>query len=360
MDPSRLIPSPEAIPAPWWILEFLGVLTLMLHLLVVNIVLGGSLLMLAGRLTGADTGPAGGTSSVFAGKVPTAFAVGITLGVAPLLFFQVLYGHFFYTSSVLMAVFWILVIPAVIIGYYGAYVNARKLDSHRALATAAVAVTSLMLLYVAFAFQNNISLMLHPERWVEYFANRSGTILSLSDPVLWPRYLHFITASVAVAGLFSAIVWRLREKKGVEEAGEKMKGGLKIFAVATMVQVVIGFWLLIALPREVMMKFMGQHMLYTVTLFFGIILAIAAIMAAVLGRLVPTVILLVATVAAMILMRTFLRTAYLEPYFQVESLWIKPQYDVFGLFLIIFVSGLVTLWFMLKWALAAGKKEAGA
>lgn len=360
MDPFRLIPSAEAIPAPWWLLEFLGVLTLMLHLLVINVALGGSLLMLAGRLTGGDADPEGGTSSVFARKVPTSFAIGITIGVAPLLFFQVLYGHFFYTSSVLMAVYWIAVIPVVIIGYYAAYVNARKFLTRRSLATAALAVTCLMLLYVAFAFQNNISLMLHPGRWIEYFEHRSGTLLGLSDPVLWPRYLHFVTASIAVAGLFSAIVWRLREKKGVAGAADKMKTGLKIFAVATMVQVVIGFWLLMALPREVMMKYMGQNMLYTLTLFLGIVLAIAAIMIAVLGRLLPTVVVLLATVAVMILMRTFLRTAYLEPFFKVESLWIKPQYDVLGLFLVIFVAGLVTVYFMLKWALAHGGKEAGS
>ncbi|OGF97931.1 MAG: hypothetical protein A3F83_12645 [Candidatus Glassbacteria bacterium RIFCSPLOWO2_12_FULL_58_11] len=360
MDPSKLIPVAEALPAPWWLLDFLGVLTLMLHLLVINIALGGSLISLFSRLKSADAPPEATLSGLFATKIPTSFAVGITLGVAPLLFFQVLYHHFFYTSSVLMAVFWILIIPLVIIGYYGAYINARKYGKSSMLATAALTVTCLVLLYVAFAFQNNISLMLQPEKWTAYFNNRSGTILSLDDPVLWPRYLHFITASVAVAALFSALIWSLRRRKGADGADGKIRSGLRIFAVATMIQIVLGFWLLIALPKPVMMQFMGQNMTYTLFLFLGIVLALSAIMTAVLGWLYPTLLVLLGTVAVMLLLRTFLRTAYLNPYFRLESLGLIPQYDVLAVFLVVFVAGLVILGFMLKWAVAAGNRKAAA
>ena len=359
MDPSSLIPSAEAIPAPWWLLEFLAVLTLTLHLLLINVALGGSLISLFSRLKGGVTAPQESVSGLLAGKIPTLFAVGITLGVAPLLFVQVLYGHFLYTGSVLMAVFWIMVIPLLIIGYYGAYINAGKHEKAPGVATVAIALTSLVLLYIAFAFQNNISLGLQPARWGAYFENRAGTILSLDDPVLWPRYFHFITASVAVAGLFSALVWNIRQRKGTESAGEKIGRGLRIFAVATMIQVAIGFWLLLALPKEIMMNFMGQNLFHTALLFIGIVLALGAIMTAVLGRLAPTLALLGATVVVMVLMRTVLRHAYLEPYFEVENLQVAPQYDVLGLFLVIFIIGLITVGYMIKWAVTSGSgKEA--
>jgi len=64
MDPSRLIPSAEAIPAPWWLLEFLTVLTLTLHLLLINVALGG-------RLKGGFRTPQESTSCLLAGKIPT-------------------------------------------------------------------------------------------------------------------------------------------------------------------------------------------------------------------------------------------------------------------------------------------------
>ena len=360
MDPSRLIPSAEAIPAPWWLLEFLTVLTLTLHLLLINVALGGSLISLFSRLKGGFQTAQESTSSLLSGKIPTLFAVGITLGVAPLLFVQVLYGHFFYTGSVLMAVFWIMVIPLLIIGYYGAYINARKQEKAPGLATVALVVTSLVLLYIAFAFQNNISLGLQPGRWEAYFQNRSGTILSLDDPVLWPRYFHFITASVAVAGLFSALVWGIRQRRGAQGAEEKVRQGLRIFAVATMIQVVIGFWLLLALPGEIMMKFMGRNLLYTALLFLGIVLALAAIMTAVTGRLAPTLALLLATVVVMILTRTVLRHAYLESYFKVETLQVAPQYDVLGLFLVVFIIGLVAVGYMISWAVTSGSTKEAA
>ncbi len=358
MDPATLIPTAEVLPAPWWILEFLGMLTLTLHLLLVNVVLGGSLILLFSSLTGSAKSAPPGLPDVLAKKIPGTLAIAVTFGVAPLLFFQVLYGHFFYTSSVLMAKYWIMVVPAVMIAYYGAYVTARKFNKNSAVATVSLAVTSLLLLYVAFCILNNISLMTHPAQWVRYFDNRSGTLLNTSDPALWPRYLHFITASVAVAGLFSAIVWDFRRRKDIEGAQEKINSGLKIFAVATIIQVVIGFWLLISLPREVMLLYMGRNMLYTVTLLAAIVLALAVIVTASLKRLWPTVVLLVLTVVAMVMMRTFLRSGYLAPYFRIEDVALKPQYDMLSLFLITFVAGLVVVYLMFRWAMGGGKAAA--
>ena len=63
MDPAMLIPTAEVLPAPWWILEFLGMLTLTLHLLMINVVLGD------GLTTGAAiTGHAGIDKVSFTGS----------------------------------------------------------------------------------------------------------------------------------------------------------------------------------------------------------------------------------------------------------------------------------------------------
>jgi len=359
MDPSALIPAPETIPAPWNLLEFLGALTLVLHLLFINIVLGGSLVSLVSRLRGQDQSLEQGLPGALAAKIPTFLAMAITFGVAPLLFLQVLYGHFFYTTSVLMASYWIMIIPLLVIAYYGLYIHARKYVSSRGLSLFSLAISSLILLWIAFTFENNVTMMVQPGKWQAYFENRGGTILNLNDPVLWPRYLHFVTASVAVAGLFSAVIWAFRRRRGVAGAGDRVRSGLKIFSAATMIQVLIGFWFLVSLPKNVMMQFMGQNTLYTAVLFIGIVLALAAVMVSVLGRLVPTLIILLATVSVMVVMRIFVRAAYLEPYFKVESLELVPQYDVLLLFLVTFVIGLAVVGYMLKTAFdAAGRKEA--
>ena len=46
--------------------------------------------------------------------------------MAPLLFVQVLYGRLFLTSSVLMAWWWLAVVPLVILAYSGAYLLAFR------------------------------------------------------------------------------------------------------------------------------------------------------------------------------------------------------------------------------------------
>ena len=110
MNPSQLIPSPDTIPAQSWLFFVLGLFTFTLHILVVNVALGGSMITLFSRLkswSNLETSLHGAIAS----KIPILFALGINLGVAPLLFLQVIYGHLFYSSSVLMAVYWILIIP---------------------------------------------------------------------------------------------------------------------------------------------------------------------------------------------------------------------------------------------------------
>lgn len=353
MDPSSLIPATEAIPAPWWVMETLGVLVLIFHLLVVNVALGGSLLLLWNRLRGGCTAGATIGPEVLKYKLPTAFAVGINLGVAPLLFTQVLYGHFFYTSSIIMAVSWIMVIPLVILGYYGAHTHARKYASRPGLALAALVVACAVLLYVPFAFENNISLELQPERWSRWFENRGGTALSLSDPVMWGRYLHFVTASLAVAGLFIALVWGIRGRRGRPDTAPHVRRALRIYALTNMVQVVIGLALLMLLPRRILLQFMGGDLLYSGVLLAGFSLALAGIFAALQGRLWTTVALTVGIVTMMVLTRTFLRHAYLEPWFDPASLPVEPRYGVLALFLATLAAGLAIVGVMLKWAIQA-------
>jgi len=353
MDPTTLLPTPDTIPAPVWLFELLDLVTFTLHILLVNVALGGSLIALFSqrRL------PAG-TALVepAVAKIPMTFALGINLGVAPLLFIQVIYGNLIYSSSVLMAVYWILVIPFLILAYYGAYIHARKYTTNPSLSIFAIGLSSLLLLYIAFTYVNNMTLMIQPEKWVGYFENRSGTLLNLSDRTFWPRYLHFVTASIAVAGLFLALLWNFKRNR--PEAAGKIKSGLQIFGIATSIQVLIGFWFLLAIPREFIFAFMGQNLLYTLVLFLGMALAIAAIITAFLEKLIPSVILLLGTIVAMVITRANLRALYLEKFFSFDTLQLVPQYGVMLLFFIVFVAGLAIVGYLLKIAYAANERRA--
>ena len=344
MDQLALIPAPDVIPAPAWIFLSLDLVFFALHILVINVVLGGSILLLWNRFVSNNPDQ----DSALAGKIPTSIALGVNFGVAPLLFMQVIYGHLFYTSSVLMATYWILVIPVIIIAYYSAYIHARKYTASAVMAKAAILVTVVFLLYIAFMQVNNMSLMTQPGKWGEYFTQRSGTILNVSDASFWPRYLHFVLASLAIAALFSALVWSIRGKKSKDPVEDKIKKGLKIFGLTSIVQVLIGFWWLMALPREFIVQFMGRNMLFSLVLLFGFLSAIGAIVSALRSKLRPTLIQLVITVLLMVVTRHNLRSLYLDGKFDLNSLQMSPQYGVMALFLVILVIGLVLVWYMLQ------------
>lgn len=296
----------------------------------------------------------GNLFSILTNKIPTSVAVGVNLGVAPLLFLQVIYGHLFYTSSVLMGVYWILVIPLLIIAYYSTYIHARS----QKLATVAIFITSLILLYIGFMQVNNLSLMTQPAKWTAYFENRSGTILNISDPAFLPRYLHFLAASVAIAGLFVALVWSIKTRKNTAAGSTHIKKGLRIFGYATIVQIVSGLWFLMAIPSAFMLQFMGKNVLFSVIFMLGFLAGIGALVTAMLGKLRPTLMQIVITAVAMIITRQNLRTLYLQQNFQLDQLQVSAQYSVLFLFLVIFILGLWSVWYMVKAAILAKERRA--
>ena len=347
MDFLSLIPVPDTIPAPAGLFLVLDILTFTLHILVINIIVGSSILMLFTRMKGGDDVLLKRSYSPALNKIPTLFAIGINLGVAPLLFLQVIYGHLFYTSSVLMAVYWIMVIPFLILAYYSAYILSRKYAISELLSKASLWIMAVLLLYIGFMLVTNNMLMIQPEKWTAYFDNRGGTILNLSDPTLIPRYLHFIGASVAVAGLFMASLWHLRGKKSVEGVGEKVKF-LKVFAWSTIVQMLIGSWFLMVLPRPIMMKFMGNHLPATILIVIGFLGAIGATITALRGKLRPTISMTLIAILVMVINRQILRGFYLKDIFHLDSLRLAPQYGVMALFLLILVIGLSAVGYMLK------------
>ncbi len=310
-------------------------------------VLGSVLIALFGNIVKAPEATADRS-----GKLPSLLALAINLGVAPLLFMQVIYGHLFYTSSIVMAVYWLVVIPLLIIGYYALYIHAKKYANSPRLSRVALWLAGLILLYIGAMFVNNMTLMLQPYKWVYYFASRKGTFLNISDPTFLPRYLHFIGASVAVGGLFLAYS-KVPHKKG--SAGV----GLKIFAYATMVQTLIGMWFLASIPKPFLIQFMGEAPFATTMLMIAFAGAIASIGAAFSHHLRSTTLFFFITIAAMVLTRHNLRQMYLSGKFSFEQLVVKPQYGAMALFFAILVAGTLTVAYMIRLSRTVGERRAG-
>ena len=205
-----LIPSPDpnALPAPYWVFKLFLLVTFLLHIVAMNAMLGGSIVALVGKWR--SKGREGGNHIFFdvAKKLPVLLPATITLGVAPPLFVQVIYGQFFYTSSIIMAwpLFFVLVfITAAYYGYY--YVSFRSGRAATDRISGILLVSTILIAAVGFIYSDNFSLSQTPSRWAQkYFASPSGWSLNLSEPTLIPRYLHFVTAAIAVGGLLLILI----------------------------------------------------------------------------------------------------------------------------------------------------------
>ena len=349
MNPAHLIPSPDPIPVPWGWFQFLLLLTFVLHLLFMNAMLGTGIIAFVTHLKGA--GRSSPLTTGISKKLPYTIAFTVNMGVAPLLFMQVVYGHFFYVSSVLMAFYWISIIGLLLIAYYSAYIYDFK---HEALGSGRVffvGLTVLILLFIGFLFTNNLTLMLHPETWKEYFQKPGGTLLNLSDPTLIPRYLHFVTASLAIGGLFIAFSARFRTLRKIEETGDQKNTGLKWFCTATLAQIAIGLWFFFSLPSGIRLLFMGDSAFHTAVFMAGIAGVVLSLVFGFKKLLLPTAVSLMGTVVFMVLMRDLVRKAYLDPYFSLSSLKVNLQFSPLILFLSCFVVGLAIVGFVLRLAM---------
>lgn len=354
MSPETIIPlaDPIPLPAPFWLFKALLIVTLFLHLIAMNLMFGGGLIAVVTRLFGAKSVENQRLFGDITHKIPTLLAATVTLGVAPLLFVQVLYGQFFYTSSIVMAWPWFMVVVLLVLAYYGFYIVAMKQDKSPGAITWILLTSVVFVFLIGFFYSNNFTLMNTPEIWSQkYFADPAGWNLNLGEPTLIARYLHFVVAAIAIGAFLPIGIGFYRWKSDEEHARFLIHRGGKWFLYATMAQFLIGTWFLITLPREKRLLFMGGNMAATIGFIIGLAGAIAAIVLVSRGlhktdprpplKLAMGIIGVVTLF--MILMRDILRDAYLAPYFRSSDLAVSPQLDVLALFLVLFVGGVI-LW----------------
>jgi hypothetical protein len=356
------VPDPIPLPAPVWLLWFLLMLTFFLHILPMNFVLGGSIVAAVSGGRGRDGRDPHHAELArwMSHAMPVAVAATITLGVAPLLFLQVLYGRLFFTGSVLMGWFWLAVVPLLILAYYGTYLLSFKGEALGPTAGPVRWFTALFFLIIGFFYSNNMSLMLRSEAFGEmYRADARGLHLNLADPTLLPRYLHFLLAAMAVAGMTVAFYGLLRKGKSPEFGTWAMRYGAKWFGIATALNILVGFWFLLALPQEIMSRFMGQSPFATLALALGILLGLGAMIMMFMAINAPdpaslvrgSLGALVLTLVFMVLVRDEVRRAALERVAFETVPWIEPQWGNIGIFAVLLVAAVGTLvWMALAYA----------
>ena len=129
--------------------------TLAVHAAFVSYVVAGSAYVLVRRDALADQ---------VRDRLPFMLGAGITAGVAPLLFIQLLHQRRFYTANLLLGPRWMAVVPALIVGFYALYL-AKKLARRWPLGVALVCF-----LFVAYSWSELHELMMADGQWRAFYA----------------------------------------------------------------------------------------------------------------------------------------------------------------------------------------------
>jgi len=341
--------DPLGYGIPPLLFQLLSYLTFSMHITAMNFTVGGAILFLWLHLRRNDaTLP---IRRYLGGGLPLGMSYVVTLGIPPLLFVQVLYGQQFYSSSILIGSFWILIIPLLITAYGLFYLHKLTRDSRRSGHGAIIFIGLVAMLLIGFFYVNNITLSMTPEKWLDmYAAKPDGLSLNPSEPTLFPRFLLFITPAIAVSGLGIILAGSFLSRWGREaEASLFRSFGVRAVPVGFVLQAVCALWIIAVLPENISaFVFAGNSA--TVLLVAGIILAalaaILALIAAGSKRVLPALLSLIMAFAAIFChaaLRDMVRLQYLAPVFDLSQVPVKTQWGMFGIFVATLLLGLALL-----------------
>lgn len=344
-------PDPLPLPLPPGVLNGLLLATFTLHLMAVNLGVGGSLIAAVHAFRGKEEDRA--LLRRLAPLLPASVTFSITLGVAPLLFVQLIYGPFFYAASVLTAVPWLALIVLLMAGYAFLYRFVGSVASPRLRAFSGI-LGSLLMLGVGLALVNVTTLSLRPDLWAsQAAASPHGLRLNTADPTLWPRFLHMVAAMAAVAGLFLAGwgAWR--------NQAYARRTGLRWFLGATASQVLWGVWLLAAQPKPLLNQLLTVNTVAGLSLWVSVACGALALFMAIPASQegAPAkdawapVVLALASVLGMILLRHQMRDAALAGAgFHAAALPYRTDWLSLGIFGLTLVGTIALLGMVFRWA----------
>ena len=355
----------SGLPFYPWLFDFLLVLTFTLHILAVNLVLGGTLVLLWGRLFGGPYGLR--LSRSLSRALPITLSWVIVLGVAPLLFIQVLYDPFWYFSNVISA-WWALAFLALIaLSFSLLYLYYLRGGYEGAGNPLWPLVALLSLLFVAVIIHALSLQALHPEKWPEW-AVKGGTEYQSGGKLFalsLPRLLHFLFASLAATGvflLFYARYFRPRADYDPDYLSWAARTGARLALIFSLLQAAVGIWWLLSLPAE--FRFY-THPLFLLGAGFGLLFILYLLSVRQdpephTGRIGA---LFAATVFFMSYAREALRMKYLSRAgYSFASYPVHPSWSSTALFLLTFLMGLVILSYvgLVAYRAGRGQKEVGA
>ncbi len=268
----RDIPLP--LPLPEWLLISILIVSFLIHILFVNLMVGGTFLTLLLEIVGLKNPRFNKLAKAIEATVTVNKSLAIVAGVAPLLGINTVYTIYFYSANALTGYAWISVIPLVIIAFLLLYLHKytwEKYENKKDFHISIISVAFLLFLFIPLIFLSNVNLMLFPEDW----ASVKGFFSTIFMGNVIFRYFHFLAGTLAVNGLF--FFWYFgREKFSVEEhlpgftKDELKKYAYKLTFYVTLSQLVFGTLNFFTLPWK------GVNWTLAYVFISGIIIAAVA------------------------------------------------------------------------------------
>jgi hypothetical protein len=186
-DASEVLERIESL----WLALYL--LTFALHAVLVSYVAAGTVYALVAALRHSADPIAARTRD----WLPFMLGAGITAGIGPLLFIQLLYQRRFYTANLLMGPRWGAVVPALIVGFYALYL-AKASEPWRRLA---LGIGAVCFGFVAWSWTELHQVMLDDAGWRAMYA--AGERFHL-DAAIVPRLATWLGAMLALFATVAA------------------------------------------------------------------------------------------------------------------------------------------------------------
>jgi len=253
---AQMLPVPRDLPLPLPVpeifLQILVVPSFLVHILFVNLTVGAALLAVVFEVVGLTQPRYDALARLICRTITVNKSVAVVLGIAPLLMLNLLYTPQIYAANALTGHAWILLIPLVttafLLSYLHQYTWASWAGRRKAAHVLVGLATALCFLSIPLIFLSNVNLMLLPEYW----SRTSGFFSSLQFGNVFPRYFHFLAASLAVtaltlAGLLGRRGSRLEERLPGVERGEVIRLFYGITFGVSATQIVLGPLLLLTL-----------------------------------------------------------------------------------------------------------------
>ncbi len=356
----KSLQDPMGVPFYPLVFRILLIVTFALHIIFVNFVVGGSCMAVYAYLHPGKYYTA--LSKAFAKATTINLSLAIVLGVAPLLFTQVIYDPFWYTSNVLSASWMIgilFVLMSAISFAYLFYLKSSTGKRHIAL----WGILSFLLVILAGIIMHAVSYQaLVPEKWLAWYMNNDSVNLygAQLHAFQLPRFFHFIVASFALTGAFMMLYsWYFWKREDMDSAYLTWvgKAGARMAAGFTVLQMAVGVWWLLSLPAN--FHFYTNYMFLTgVPFAFILLLVLIKAQADPRKYAVPVAVVMAITVFAMSSLREVLRMLYAGKYsYSIHSYKLNMSYGSTALFLLSFVMGIVIAGYLITVIFKMGRSS---